>query len=62
MLLAIASAIGFFIINLPVLFWFPVGSLIASAWSFVSQWIVIMVGVSILTTLYGHYVEERPLV
>lgn len=28
----------------------------------VVQWIVTMVGVSILTTLYGHYVEKRPLV
>lgn len=31
-------------------------------WQAVSQWIVTMVGLSILTTLYGHYVEKRPLV
>ncbi|MDZ4087729.1 MAG: hypothetical protein U1E69_13125 [Tabrizicola sp.] len=28
----------------------------------VRQWIIAMVGASILTTLYGHYVEKRPLV
>lgn len=28
----------------------------------VKQWVVAMVGASILTTLYGHYVEKRPLV
>jgi hypothetical protein len=26
------------------------------------QWIIAMVGASILTTLYGHYIEKRPLV
>ena len=28
----------------------------------VKQWIVAMVGASILTTLYGHYIEKRPIV
>ncbi|MCU0801901.1 MAG: hypothetical protein MUD11_09000 [Rhodobacteraceae bacterium] len=31
-------------------------------WGIVVQWISVMVGVSVLTTLYGHYVEGRPLV
>lgn len=31
-------------------------------WEVVAQWTVTMVGVSILTTLYGHYIEKRPLV
>lgn len=61
LVLAIASAIGFFILGLPLI-WMTAGSVVAMVWSFVTQWIVIMVGVSILTTLYGHYVEERPLV
>lgn len=30
--------------------------------SVIQQWIVGLLGVSILTTLYGHYVENRPLV
>ncbi|MDP3197438.1 hypothetical protein [Tabrizicola sp.] len=28
----------------------------------VKQWVIALVGASILTTLYGHYVEKRPLV
>jgi hypothetical protein len=30
-------------------------------WDFVFGWVQLMVGVSILTTLYGHYIEKRPL-
>ncbi len=37
-------------------------SIPALVYDLVKQWIVAMVGVSILTTLYGHYVEQRPLV
>lgn len=32
------------------------------AYNFVAQWVITMVGISILTTLYGHYVQKRPLV
>lgn len=60
--LAIVSALGFIVIGLPVLFIFNPGSVPAIIWSFFTDWVAIMVGVSILTTLYGHYVEERPLV
>jgi hypothetical protein len=34
----------------------------AILWQLVTNWLVTMVGVSILTTLYGHYIEQRPLV
>lgn len=37
-------------------------SILSFAWEIVSGWLVTMVGVSVLTTLYGHYVEGRPLV
>lgn len=30
-------------------------------WAFVLQWLVMLVGASIVTTIYGHYVEKRPL-
>jgi hypothetical protein len=30
--------------------------------TFLLQWVVTMTGISILTTLYGHYVEKRALV
>lgn len=31
-------------------------------WSAATNWLFLMVNLSILTTLYGHYVEKRPLV
>lgn len=37
-------------------------SVAALAYELVKQWIIAMVGASILTTLYGHYVEKRALV
>lgn len=33
----------------------------ALVYELVMQWVVAMVGASILTTLYGHYIEKRPL-
>ncbi|WP_156317516.1 hypothetical protein [Cypionkella psychrotolerans] len=36
--------------------------ILAFAWQVLSEWVILMVGISILTTLYGHYVEKRPLV
>ena len=32
------------------------------AWTIVFNWLATMVALSILTTLYGHYIEKRPLV
>lgn len=43
---------------------FPAGYLpgiLGVIWGFVSNWVTVMVGASILTTIYGHYVEGRPL-
>jgi hypothetical protein len=34
---------------------------LAVIWNVVTQWIVAMVGVAVLTTLYGHFVERREL-
>lgn len=41
---------------------FGLHGLPAMVWIAVMQWTNLMVGVSIVTTLYGHYVEGRPLV
>lgn len=35
---------------------------LALIWQLLFGWFTIMVGLSILTTLYGHYIEKRPLV
>jgi hypothetical protein len=37
-------------------------AILSFAWSIVTGWVAMMVGVSILTTLYGHYIEKRALV
>ncbi len=34
----------------------------AYAWATLVQWATLMISVSILTTLYGHYIEKRPLI
>ncbi|MFT4148743.1 MAG: hypothetical protein QM656_00990 [Paracoccaceae bacterium] len=36
--------------------------ILAAAWQFVAGWLLTMIGISILTTLYGHYVQGRRLV
>lgn len=36
-------------------------SIPALIYELVKQWVIAMVGASILTTLYGHYIEKRPL-
>ena len=41
---------------------FGMSSVLYAIWAFVFGWFQMMVGVSILTTLYGHYIEKRPLV
>lgn len=56
------SLIAFGILTAPTFLLFTPGSLPAIVWQFATQWVQVMVGVSILTTLYGHYVEGRPLV
>jgi hypothetical protein len=35
--------------------------ILGQLWAFLANWIMLLVGVSILTTIYGHYVEGRAL-
>jgi hypothetical protein len=55
-ILAVASFLSNYVSNLLVGNW-----VLLLGWSIVVGWISSMVGLSILTTLYGHYVEGRPL-
>ena len=61
LVLAILSVVAAVVIDLPPAFIFPNLTILAVAWQFATGWVILMVGVSILTTLYGHYVERRPL-
>ena len=59
-LLAVLSILAAVAIDLPMLL---LGSvpLLGFVWSAATAWLKMMVGISILTTLYGHFVEKRPL-
>lgn len=62
LVLAIVSALAAVVISIPamVLALLPgVGTILAQIWQLGTGWITLVVGVSILTTLYGVYVEKR---
>jgi hypothetical protein len=50
------------IFGLVDLYLFSGVGLLSFLWNAIVGWLFVMVGISILTTLYGHYVERRPLV
>jgi hypothetical protein len=62
LVLAIVSALAAVVIDIPafILGTIPgIGGILALLWTLVTGWLKVMVGVSILTTLYGYYVEKR---
>jgi hypothetical protein len=62
--LAVVSLLASILIDLPIylLVTLPgVGIFLALAWLAAANWVRMMVGVSILTTIYGVYVEKRSL-
>lgn len=63
LLLAIISAIASFLIDLPmeILVRLPGGQFSSLIWLAITSWIKLMVGVSILTTIYGVYVDKRAI-
>ena len=60
--LGIISAAVIFINGFIALYVLSGSIVLFLAWSIVFNWLATMVGLSILTTLYGHYIEKRPLV
>lgn len=60
--LALISVIAFFVISEIATKLFGGITVLALIWELLFGWFTIMVGLSILTTLYGHYIEKRPLV
>lgn len=57
--MAVVSGLAWWIAGLP-------GQMLGNSfagfvWSFALQWLVMLIGASIVTTIYGHYVEKRPL-
>lgn len=63
-ILAIVSAIAALAIDIPAFVFAmagPVGGFLTLLWTLCTGWVKMLVGVSILTTLYGHYVEGRSI-
>lgn len=56
--LTIISVLAGFLIGLPAQI---LPGFVAVLWAFAVQWVTVVVGASILTTIYGHYVEGRAL-
>lgn len=56
--LAVISVLASYVLSLPLAL---IGGPAAVIWGFVVNWTSVMVGASILTTIYGHYVEGRAL-
>ena len=64
LVLAVVSAIAAVVINIPamVLAVIPgIGGILATIWQLGTGWVTLVVGVSILTTLYGVFVEKRSI-
>lgn len=59
-LLAVLSILAAVAIDLPLMVLASV-PVLGIVWSVITAWLKMMVGISILTTLYGHFVEKRPL-
>ncbi len=59
--LALASVLLVWILNLPAGLLIAVSVQLAFLWAFAVQWAVTLGGASVLTTIYGHFVEKREL-
>lgn len=60
--IAFLSSLCVVVLSLPVV-WLAQSGIwwVAAIWEILVGWIQLIVGVSIVTTLYGHYIEKRPL-
>ena len=59
--LTIVSVLAAWLISIPANLMADSALTIALIWAAVAQWLTILVGASVLTTIYGHYVQKRDL-
>jgi hypothetical protein len=59
--LALASVLLVWALNVPSGLLVHVSALLAFLWAFAVQWAVTLGAASVLTTIYGHFVEKREL-
>jgi hypothetical protein len=61
-ILALVTVLCALALTFPVLWIRPnLGALAAFLWQTIVGWIELMVAISIITTLYGHFIEKRPV-
>lgn len=63
-ILAIVSAVAALVIDIPAVVLAlagPIGAFLGMLWMLVTGWVKMILGVSIVTTLYGHYIEGRAI-
>lgn len=61
LVLALLTTLMIVLIDVPALAFVGPLEVLALGWRAVTGWIVLLVGAGILTTLYGHYAEGRPI-
>lgn len=61
LVLTLISTLCILVIDLPSLAFTGSFEIIGRTWQAVTSWVVLLVGASILTTLYGHYAQGRPI-
>jgi len=59
--LALASILVVWGLNMPVGLLLPFSMALAFIWAFAVQWAVMLGAASVLTTIFGHFVEKREL-
>lgn len=60
--LSVILAAAMLVLNLVGWLVFGGFGLLAQLWQLIVGWPIMLVGLSVLTTLYGHYIQKRPLV
>ncbi len=60
LILAFLSGVAAIFLGSPLAL-LPEGSILSLLWQVISGWVQMMISASILTTLYGHYIEKRAL-
>ncbi|MCC6001820.1 MAG: hypothetical protein JJU19_13305 [Pararhodobacter sp.] len=59
--LSLATMLLYLALEYPVSLLATPAPVLAFLWAFLLQWATVLVGASVLTTIYGHYMEDRPL-
>lgn len=59
--LTVVSVAAGWLIGTPTMLLASVSTTLAMLWSAIAQWVTVLVGASILTTIYGRYVQKRDL-